>query len=237
MKRAFAAIFLIVLFSIAAEGPIRAAAKNEALKNGKMPAESSANKTDTLDDILAGLDARFGQKNFSADFTQASTLKAMDITDTANGRVWFMHPGKMRWEYLTPEKYAIITDGATLWIYRPADRQVIVGDAGKYFSNGKGASFLTDIRRIRDSFSVTIIKNTRDFCRIKLVPFKKDENITEIVIEISLPDYDIKDVVTKNAAGDETRLTFDNIRFDPKMDPAFFKFSIPPGTDILEMEQ
>ena len=76
--------------------------------------------------ILEKLEVRYNTADFSADFFQESTLKALDITDTASGKVWFKHPGMMRWEYKTPENYAIISDGKNLWIYRPEDNQVVI---------------------------------------------------------------------------------------------------------------
>ena len=224
--------FLIVMvFVIAFSGIFTAGAATDIAKNS-----APADGNHELTVILNGLDARFGKKNFSADFTQASTLKAMDITDTATGKVWFMYPAMMRWEYLTPEKYAIITDGTTLWVYRPVDRQVIMGDAQKYFSNGKGASFLSDIRLIRDSFTVTVAQKAKDSCTLRLVPLKKEADLSEIMIKVLLPGFDIGNVVTRNDSGDETRLNFDHFRFDPEMDPGLFKFKIPPGTDVLEMQ-
>lgn len=231
-------LFLIVIAYVALFlGVFSASAGTDIVKSTAPATNHSPNKSDELSTVLAGLDSRFGQKNFSADFTQASTLKAMDITDTATGRVWFMYPAMMRWEYLTPEKYAIITDGTTLWVYRPADRQVIMGDARKYFSNGKGASFLSDIRLIRDSFSVTVEQKGKASCSLKLVPFKKEADLSEILLTVLLPSFDIANVVTKNSSGDETRLSFDHLRFDPEMDAGLFKFKIPPGTDVLEMQQ
>ncbi|NOY69097.1 MAG: outer membrane lipoprotein carrier protein LolA [Deltaproteobacteria bacterium] len=230
---------IIIAFIILFSGVFSAIADTKTVKS-EAPAPASGHGEDKPDElalILNGLDARLGQKNFSADFIQESTLKAMDITDTATGRVWFMYPAMMRWEYLTPEKYAIITDGTTLWVYRPDDRQVIMGDARKYFSNGKGASFLSNIRLIRDSFSVTIAQKAQDSYNLRLVPLKKEADLSEIMIKVLIPGFGIGNVVTRNAYGDETRLTFDHLRFDPEMDAALFKFTIPPGTDVLEMQE
>ena len=187
--------------------------------------------------VMDGLEARFGKRSFSADFTQESSLKALDIVDTARGRVWFKYPGRMRWEYLSPEKYEIITDGKTLWVYRPADRQVVIGDAAAYFSNGKGASFLSDMREIRSAFHVSASEDGNGGCTLTLVPLRKQADISSIAVHLSLPGFEIRDVVTRNEYGDETVITFDNIRFDPHMDDGLFRFSIPPGTDVIRMEQ
>ncbi|MGH9742359.1 MAG: LolA family protein, partial [Candidatus Acidiferrum sp.] len=40
------------------------------------------------------------------------------------GEVYFLRPGKMRWEYESPEKNLFLVDGKTAWFYVPADRTV-----------------------------------------------------------------------------------------------------------------
>ena len=123
--------------------------------------------------IIEKLEKRYAAADFSATFFQESTLKAMDITDTATGKVWFKHPGMMRWEYETPEKYAIISDGQTLWIYRPDDNQVVIGDAMAYFGNGKGASFLSNFKLVQDAYTVSVVKSVKgDQHTLKLEPAK-----------------------------------------------------------------
>ena len=99
---------------------------------------SAAEASLTLEQILDRVEALYTDKSFEAKFMQESTLKAMDITDFASGKIFVRYPGKMRWEYMKPEKQVIITDGFKLWIYRPADNQVMIGSAPTFFSDGKG---------------------------------------------------------------------------------------------------
>ena len=87
---------------------------------------------------------------------QASTIKAMEITDSASGKLMVQYPGKMRWVYKSPEEQIIVSDGEHLWIYRPEDNQVLRGMADAFFGDGKGAGFLSDIRRIREDFNITL---------------------------------------------------------------------------------
>jgi len=83
----------------------------------------------TLEQILDRLEEHYTGNNFKAEFIQESTVKAMAITDFASGKIFVRYPGKMRWEYEKPERQIIITDGFKLWIYRPADNQVMTGSA------------------------------------------------------------------------------------------------------------
>jgi len=41
-----------------------------------------------------------------------------------SGTVYFQRPGRMRWEYESPEKKLFVADGKTIWFYVPADRTV-----------------------------------------------------------------------------------------------------------------
>jgi outer membrane lipoprotein carrier protein len=41
-----------------------------------------------------------------------------------SGTVYFSRPGRMRWEYESPERKLFVTDGKTVWFFVPADRTV-----------------------------------------------------------------------------------------------------------------
>ncbi len=187
--------------------------------------------------IIEKLETRYNAADFSANFSQESTLKALDITDTAAGKVWFKHPGMMRWEYEQPEKYAIISDGKNLWIYRPEDNQVVIGDAMAYFSNGKGASFLSNFKLVQDAYMVSVAKPANDGqYTLKLVPNQKQMDLSAIFLNIEKNSFDIKSVLTLNDFGDETRIEFSDLIFDD-LDESLFNFRIPPGADILKLDE
>jgi outer membrane lipoprotein carrier protein len=41
-----------------------------------------------------------------------------------SGKVYFSRPGRMRWEYESPEQKLFISDGKTVWFYVPSDHSV-----------------------------------------------------------------------------------------------------------------
>ena len=191
----------------------------------------------SVDDILAGVEARYTGPGFSARFFQESTLKAMDITDTAEGTILIKRPGMMRWEYERPDPQLIITDGEMLWIYRPQDRQVMIGDAPNYFGGGKGAGFLSDVKGVRDDFIVVPGPSDETYHVIELFPKENQYNVDAIRLFISRDRFEIVKVVTENRFGDETRLRFSDLTFGLNPDDSRFRFDIPPGTDVLQLDQ
>jgi outer membrane lipoprotein carrier protein len=191
-----------------------------------------------LEGILKGIEKRYAGKGFSASFFQESMLKAMQITDTAEGQLTVKRPGKMRWEYTIPEKQSIITDGKTMWIYRPADNQVMLGKAPAYFGKGKGAGFLSDIRLIRESFTIELQPaENDDYYRLKLLPLQPTQELSDIILSVAKRTYQIDQVVTHNAYGDETRIVLMDYRFDIEPEEGLFGFTIPEGTDVVQMDQ
>lgn len=191
-----------------------------------------------LEKILAGIEQRYAGKGFKADFFQESILKAMQMTDTAEGRLTVERPGKMRWEYLVPEPQTIITDGQSMWIYRPKDNQVMVGKAPEFFGNGKGAGFLSDVRQIRKSFSLELQPSeNKKYHRLKMIPHKPTPELADIYLSVSVDSFQIDQVVTHNAYGDETRFVFSNYQFNIDPDDALFTFTIPEGVDVVKMDR
>ncbi|MFP4572962.1 MAG: LolA family protein [Desulfobacterales bacterium] len=224
-----ATLFCLIVVSVFSTGPVMA----------QQPESNGSRQQETLsaEQLLERLEKRYSGRSFTADFRQESTLEAMDIKDEAFGKTWFKHPGKMRWEYLEPENHVIVSDGETLWIYRPEDRQVLTGDAVAYFGNGKGASFLADFGVLKDLFEVSIDERGQNSVRLKLKPRQTQQELSEVYLEINKQSMDIKQVESVNIYGDVTSIFFENQEFDPDMEDSRFEFRIPSGADVLKMEQ
>ncbi|MGA8023026.1 MAG: outer membrane lipoprotein carrier protein LolA [Candidatus Acidiferrales bacterium] len=76
-------------------------------------------------------DAKLAVRALEARYHHASTLKATFFErysdgsgggSAESGTVYFSRPGRMRWEYESPEQKLFIVDGTNVWFYVPADR-------------------------------------------------------------------------------------------------------------------
>lgn len=190
-----------------------------------------------LEKILDGIEQRYAGSGFSATFFQESMLKAMQISDTAEGRLTVKRPGKMRWAYTVPDEQIIITNGSTMWIYRPADRQVMVGRAPDFFGQGKGAGFLSDIGQLRGSFTITLAEAKSDgYFRLQLRPLKPTRDLADIILSVAKITYQVDQVITHNAYGDETRIVLKDYQFNLDPDENLFNFNIPEGIDVVPLD-
>jgi outer membrane lipoprotein carrier protein len=197
-----------------------------------------ATAADTIDTIIAGVEARYNVPGFTAEFDQESILKAMAVTDTASGTLMVRQPGKMRWEYVVPDPQTIITDGDDLWVFRPEENQVMIGKAPAFFGKGKGAGFLSNIGIIRDNFQISQEPEAApNLYRLKLVPNKSSVDLMEMKLDIDKKTFDLIRIITFNVYGDETRIELKNFNFNKTPPEDLFQFAIPEGADVVQMNQ
>ena len=68
------------------------------------------------------------------------------------GTVSFRKPGRMRWEFETPEKQTIVSDGETLYSYDPDLNQVVETPLKQALKSSSATSFLLGIGNINRDF-------------------------------------------------------------------------------------
>ena len=212
-------VFVAMLLAVGAAAPLPAQAQLDPL----------------VEEILNRVEARYTRAGFKARFQLTSTLKAMQITDEAAGRLLVKYPGKMRWEYETPSPMLFVSDGQSLWMYQPEENQVTVGLASEVLGGRQGASFLSDIRLLRQAFRISLDPDgSEEVIRLKLLPEGEAYDIAEIYLKIRRDTYDIVEVVTINLYEDHTRIQLLDFDFNAVLPDRLFRFEIPEGTDVLQ---
>jgi outer membrane lipoprotein carrier protein len=188
--------------------------------------------------VLKELEKKYTGSQYSAEFLQESTIKTMEITDFAAGRLYVRYPGMMRWEYQKPERQVIVTDGKQLWIFRPQDNLVMTGNAPVFFRDGKGASFLSDIGLIRKKFKISMVRAEGEYLyELRMTPLEQTLNISEVRLFVTPRSYNIVRIVTMSNYGDDTRIDIINPQFNVTLDPSLFSFDIPPGADVQKIDE
>ena len=78
-------------------------------------------QTTTAHDVAHALEAHYRRtKNMSAIFLETYKSGGAGIR-AESGKVYFSRPGRMRWDYDSPEKKLFLVDGKNVWYYVPAD--------------------------------------------------------------------------------------------------------------------
>ncbi len=202
---------------------------------GVSPAAAQEELDPLVAEILDRVEARYTRAGFSARFHLTSTLKAMEVTDEAAGLLFVKYPGKMRWAYETPTPMLFVTDGESLWMYQPEENQVTVGLASEVLGGQEGASFLSDIRLLRQAFRIALDPGGgEEIVRLKLLPRGEAHDVAEVYLKIRRDTHDIVEVITTNLYGDQTRIALTDFDYNAVLPEHLFRFDIPAGTDVLQ---
>jgi outer membrane lipoprotein carrier protein len=83
--------------------------------------------------VVPVTDAKGAVRALESRYAHAHTLKASfferysdgkGAVQSESGTVYFSRPGRMRWDYESPEQKLFLVDGTNVWFYVPADRTV-----------------------------------------------------------------------------------------------------------------
>jgi outer membrane lipoprotein carrier protein len=153
-------------------------------------------------------------------------------------------PGIMRWNYTSPTKQTIINDGASLSIYTPEDKQLLVSPAQDLESDITYAIF-TGTKNLRDEFVVApkdplfVLSDPPKGCEaLQLVPRKPHPQIKRVQIWMT-GDLSLRRLIMEDHFGSLTELTFTNVRFDafrqddPRQMRALRALDLAPGTEVI----
>jgi outer membrane lipoprotein carrier protein len=162
-----------------------------------------------------------------ADFVQTYRSSALGRELVERGTLQLKRPGRMRWEYVHPEKKTFVSDGKSFFFYVPAERQVIVREqAGE---QGIAVRLLSGDGGILSQFDASADGVSG---RLKLVPKKPDPELERAFLEADA-DGRIVGIEIWDVQGNQSRFTFGRMRENVALDDRQFRFEVPKGVAVI----
>lgn len=115
----------------------------------------------TLNDVVKKVESNY--KNivaFRGSFNQTATIKTLNKIQQGQGDIFFKKPNKIKWQYRSPMEQEIISDGNTIWLYFPENRQVFIYDLTDTFDQEAAnqgqipGNFLASLGNLNKEFDV-----------------------------------------------------------------------------------
>jgi outer membrane lipoprotein carrier protein len=205
--------------------------------------------------------SRFETRYRLARTLQATFLERYTENDklvrTEAGTAYFRRPGKMRWEYASPERDLFLVDGKTAWFYVPSDHTVMRVPAKQ------STDWRTPLALLAGEMKVS-----RVCAKVELADHEKADAEQDVVLRCQLhapaPDPSGKDstprelsdggksdvvffeivrdtgelvrLVVRQSGGVQVEFRFANWRFNPPMPESAFRFEVPVGVAIVNGE-
>lgn len=194
-----------------------------------------------LSEVVAQIQKR-GIETFdlTASFGQESTSKYLEKPEVARGKFYFKKPKKMRWDYETPDKQEIVTDGTTLWIYMEEDRLVNIYEATSFLDSKLSITFLSFLSGegdLEELFTISFAegKEVQEevYFVLKLVPKNPEAELRELFLWASKENFLVRKVQFSDFYGNVTRITLHDIHTNRNISDSKFVFSIPEGVEVV----
>lgn len=191
-----------------------------------------------LKSVVAEVQKRYdGAADFKARFAQTLTSAALGRKTSSSGEVTFKKPGRMRWDYAKPEKASYISDGGTLWLYEPEDKQAF---KQKLESSQlpSALAFLTGKGKLATEFDIAFAEKpgygTPGDYVLALSPKVAQPQVKAILFVVDPRTFDVRESVITDAQGNVNHLVFSDIRVNTKVPDALFKFTPPGGVRVID---
>jgi len=221
-----------------------------------------------LNDVVTALETPFRSEikpsgqihNFRADFLQKSHIVSIGKTQHGKGKVSFSFTttakdnfsrAKFRWEYLEPTLQEIISDGQTMWVYMPENRQVIESNIG-HFDAQKGqnpVTFLSGLGNLSQNFLIAWDSSKTDRNGNYLLQLKPRQpsqfiQLIEIVVNAKAVNswlqkqetgkiFPIKTTIVTDPQGNRTSIQFKNVNVNQLLAEKMFSFVRPAGVELV----
>ena len=178
-----------------------------------------------------------GIHDFSADFVHTYTGGVLHKKLTERGRVLIKKPGKMRWEYTSPEKKLFVSDGVRIYSYIPADNQVRIDAVPKNDEAGAPILFLAGkgnlIRDFTSSMGELPEASPTNSVALKLVPKAAQADYDSLLLVVDQQSLMLRTLVTMDGQGGRSSISFENLKENINPADKDFEFKIPRGVDVI----
>ena len=204
-------------------------------------------------------DAQAIARALEARYHDARTLQAVFLERYSDGRqgirvetgtVYFSRPGRMRWEYESPQEKLFLVDGKHVWFYVPADRTASRADLKKSEDWRTPFALLTGKARLsrlcgkleivsEGGAKSTLSREDRSTSPqnvvLRCLPRGEDQYsaFREILFEVD-PGNRLARVLIREPGNVETEFRFGNWRENVPVPESIFHFEPPAGVAIVD---
>jgi outer membrane lipoprotein carrier protein len=196
---------------------------------------AQSNNQPELARLVNALQAKYNKiSSLTADFTQVHTASGQSER-RESGHLLLKKPGKMRWDYTSPEEKLFISDGKWLYEYASAEKYATrssITDAGDMrapfaFLLGQG-NLRRDFKRIEFAAESPVKAGNKV---LRLLP-KGAQDFEELLIEVEPNSLQLSRLSIIQSNGARSDFVFSNVRENVLAAATQFTFKAPPGVEV-----
>jgi len=174
--------------------------------------------------------------DFSTEFVHSYRGGVLKQQATERGTLVVKKPGKMRWEYIAPEKKLFVSDGHKIYSYIPQDRQVVVGTMPRDEHAPTPALFLTgkgDLTRDFNAAFDTVPEAPQGSLVLKLTPKRREPEYESLTLVLDPKTLTLRMLITIDAQGGRSTFSFTNLKENVGVADNQFVFKMPRNVEVV----
>ncbi len=191
--------------------------------------------------LARSLQDRYGTvRDFSAEFVHSYRGGVLRTQTVERGTVVIKKPGRMRWEYTSPERKLFVSDGRRMYAYIPEDKQVTVSPVPEDGHASTSAQFLAGRGNLVRDFVPAIetaMDTPADGVALRLTPRQPEAEYDWLVLVLDRRTLQIRQLVTADAQGGRSTFVFSKLRENTNPPDRTFSFTIPRGVDVITTDR
>ncbi len=187
--------------------------------------------------VVAGFQAWLdGTQTLDMRFEQSLVSSALGTTASETGRMYLERPGKLRWDYLDPEKKVALLLGERTALYLEDERLMSRGRLSP--EQGLFPRLLAGRDRVEEFFAASLVATPstggRGAYRLRLVPKGDPAALGAVTVTLRPPAFVIEGAELLDETGNRTTYKFSNVRRNRALPEGLFAFEPPPGTELVD---
>ena len=189
--------------------------------------------------VAQAVDAHYNHlHSLEADFVEI--YQGSGIQRSESGTLWLKKPGKMRWEYRSPEEKLFVTDGDQAWLYLPSEKQARKSSLRKMDDLRSPLALLLGKTKLEKellnlSFAPDVQPSSPENSVLRGEARGLEDRIRQVLVEVT-PQYRIARILIDSTDDSITEYRFNNQKENIPVADSKFSFRAPAGSEIIDDE-
>ncbi len=166
-----------------------------------------------------------------AAFTQTVTSPDGARRRVSTGTLEFQRPGRFRFQYAKPFEQLIVADGTRVWIHDPELSQATSRPLAQALGQTP-AAILAGGGALERDFELAALPAEGGLEWVQALPRDKDGPIQSL--RVGFRGAELAVLELRDSFGQRSRLELRELRLNTPVTPGAFRFTPPPGTDVIE---
>jgi outer membrane lipoprotein carrier protein len=193
----------------------------------------SVARADSIDEITAKVQKAYASlKDYQAGFIQE--ISGGSGPKGGSGTIYIKVPDKMRWDYIEPTSKQLISDGNTMWMYLPEEKQVYVQPLDTTASAKIPLLMLTGKIDFKKEYNASLLDDQGETHRIQLKPKKSGTGFDNAILLIEKSSMRIVRFEMTDLYGNKTTVILKDPKMNQGLKDGFFKYEDKPGVEVIK---